>query len=98
MIKSAPYYWLECDACGKRAEYDEFSALASTSEAIELAVDADWTTDGMRHNCPTCPALFRCEECGKPAGDLAGERDYHCPPCWETAQADVVTAEEMHAL
>lgn len=93
-IKSAPYYWLECDGCGVRHAPGggEYSAMADAAYVVDEAVDEDdWTTDGQRHHCPTCPALFRCEICGSPASgpddpsDLCGERDYHCKPCWQYA-------------
>lgn len=56
-IQSAPYYWLECDSCGKRCDYDEFSAMADKGSAIDMALDAEWSTDGEKHHCPRCPAL-----------------------------------------
>lgn len=99
-IKSAPYYWVECDECNTRHEPGggEYSALAKAADAIDEAETDDWTTDGERHHCPTCPGLFCCEDCGKPAGEMAGERDYRCLPCFEKATADAETAEEIHAL
>ena len=54
-IKSAPYYWVECDGCGERAEYDEFAAWSEKSQAIDYA--ADWTQDGEKFHCPACPPL-----------------------------------------
>lgn len=93
-IKTAPYYWLECDQCGKRCDYGEFAAYADESYALGEAVDGlDWTTDGQRHHCPDCPGLCRCEECGKPAGELAGERDYRCPQCFEQTATDAAAEE-----
>jgi hypothetical protein len=56
-LREAPYYWLECDRCGGRAEYGEFSALADDGEAETLALEDDWTADGTRHRCPACPPL-----------------------------------------
>lgn len=99
-IKSAPYYWLECDGCGTRHEPGggEYSALASAADAIDDAIADDWSTDGERYHCTSCPTLFVCEGCEGPAGEMAGERDYRCPPCFEKAAADSETAEEIHAL
>jgi hypothetical protein len=92
-VKSAPYYWVECDGCGVRCE---FAAYGERSFAVDEAVDElDWTTDGVEFACPKCPGLFRCENCGKPAGDLCGERDYHCQPCWDAAGQDA--QEELEA-
>jgi hypothetical protein len=54
-IKSAPYYWLECDNCGERADYDDFSAWKDLSMAIDRA--EEWTQDGEKFHCPMCPPL-----------------------------------------
>jgi hypothetical protein len=100
-IKSAPYHWLECDGCGGRHEPGggEYSAMADATYVIDEAVDEDdWTTDGQRHHCPTCPGLYRCEECGEPAGEMAGEREYRCLPCWESALAEVADMIEDGTL
>lgn len=83
-VKSAPYYWLVCDGCGKRVEYDgEYCALDNVSDAIRFSLEMEWSTDGTKSHCSDCPALIECEMCGKPAGDLAGERDYQCQTCWD---------------
>ncbi len=86
-LKSEPYHWLECDRCGARAEYGEFSALQNPGQAIDDALDDDWTTDGMEYHCPACPALALCEACGKPAGENAPDRDGCCQACWDKAEA-----------
>ena len=54
-IKSAPYYWLECDNCGTTAEYGDFSAWKDQDSAIGHA--CDWTHGGEKHHCPACPPL-----------------------------------------
>jgi hypothetical protein len=81
-IKSAPYYWVICNNCGKRHEED-FSAWDDPALALDNAIDSEWTTDGIRHNCPKCPWLVACEECGKPAGEKPDERDEQCQACWD---------------
>jgi hypothetical protein len=86
-VASKPYYWLVCDTCGAAAEYGDFSAMAEEGDAIDSALDSDWTTDGERHHCPACPNLTRCETCGKPAGDDALDRDDLCQECWDKASA-----------
>jgi hypothetical protein len=87
-LQSAPYYWLKCDGCGDRADYGDFSAMDSAASAIDLATDSEWTMDGEKHHCPRCPILTECERCGKPAGDLAGDRDYYCAACWAELEAE----------
>ena len=54
-VKSAPYYWLECDGCGELADYDEFSAFKDFSTAIDRA--EEWTRDGEKFHCSACPPL-----------------------------------------
>lgn len=85
-LRSAPYYWVECDNCGGRCDYGDFSAMADAGSAVDGAADADWSCHGEKHHCPDCPPL--CEKCGAPSGDLSGERDYLCQSCFDTAQAE----------
>ncbi len=82
-VKSAPYYWLECDGCGAKADYGDFSAMSDEGSAVDCALDSEWTTDCEKHHCPRCPMLARCEVCDKPAGDEAGDRDDLCQECWD---------------
>jgi len=89
MIKSAPYYWVECDNCGSRCEYDEFSAMSDADQAVDLAVDGEWSAQGERHHCPSCPYITDCAECRKDAGEDASERDDLCQACWDAAEATV---------
>jgi hypothetical protein len=87
-VKSAPYYWLECNGCGVRADYGDFSAMEGVGEAIDLALDSEWSMQGDRHHCPACPPIANCERCGNNAGELPGERDYHCQACWDAAESE----------
>jgi len=88
-LKSAPYYWLECDQCGvKSTDEGEFAAWSDSGTAFDNARDDEWTTDGERDHCPNCPSITKCEQCGSPAGELAGrERDDHCEKCWTALDA-----------
>lgn len=88
-VKSAPYYWLECDHCGTPADYGDYSAMADEGDAIEYALESDWTTDGGKYNCRNCPSLAKCEECGEPAGEEWLERDELCQQCWDKQEAGV---------
>ena len=85
-LKSAPYYWVECDNCGTRCDYGEFAAVYEAIEAEDLARDRDWSCEHGKHHCPHCPPL--CEKCGENAGDLAAERDYLCQACFDKEPAD----------
>lgn len=86
-IKSAPYYWVECDGCGARCEYGDFSAMADPGAAVDGAYDDEWSVQGERHHCPSCPHIANCEKCGKDAGVDASERDDHCQTCWDELEA-----------
>ena len=52
-IKSAPYYWLECDACGvKSTEDGDISAWSEVDHAFDDAGHRDWTiTNDGKHYC-----------------------------------------------
>ena len=82
-LKSAPYWWVECNNCGTRCEYGDFAAMSESSAAIDGAVNADWSHHGEKDHCDRCPPL--CENCGENSGDLSGERDYQCQPCFDKA-------------
>lgn len=69
-IKSAPYYWLECDNCGGLADYDDFSAWKDETSAIDQA--EEWTRDGGKFHCPMCPSLEPDDETPAP---VAGEKE-----------------------
>ncbi len=56
-IRSAPFYWLSCDAegCENRCprEDDEFVAFSGDDQAIIVALESEWQiTDEGRHLCP----------------------------------------------
>ena len=55
-LKSAPFYWLECDHCGRRADYGDFSALDSEGDAIQAAFDSEWHESYDGFYCPDCIA------------------------------------------
>jgi endogenous inhibitor of DNA gyrase (YacG/DUF329 family) len=86
-LKSAPYFWVECDGCGDRCEYGDFAAWADADYAIDGATEADWTELDGKHHCPSCPELIKCERCGKEAGPGAADRDDRCAECWALVEA-----------
>lgn len=91
-LKSEPYYWLVCDECGERADYDEFSAFEDVGQAYDRALDLGWTSDGERDHCENCPTLTKCDHCGGKAGPDADERDNLCAPCWAALEAEDAAA------
>lgn len=75
MIKSAPYYWLECDGDGcerTSTEDTDYAAWSERSDAVEQAENGDWlVTDrgdsgpgnGEEHFCPEhipCTGAVNC--------------------------------------
>ena len=97
-VKTAPYYWVECDGCGEACPHGggEYTAMDDRGDAIEDALSYDWTTDGQRHHCTECPDLAVCERCDGPAGDGPGDRDNHCQQCWDELCADA--EEDVRAM
>lgn len=54
-IKSAPYYWVECDDCGaKSTEGGEHSAWSEGDMAWEEAYNSDWGAVDGKHYCDGC--------------------------------------------
>lgn len=54
-VKSAPYYWLECDGCGaKSTEGGDHSAWSDVNGAKEDAEGSDWSVEGGAHYCDGC--------------------------------------------
>lgn len=55
-IKSAPYYWVECDSCGTWLEDDEGAqpVFHTVEQLAERAPVYDWSRDGDRWYCPDC--------------------------------------------
>jgi len=65
-IKSAPYYWVECDGCAvSAAEGGDYSAWSDKASA-EIEPEAmDWLKIAETHYCEDCKGQFICEECGE---------------------------------
>ena len=57
-IKSAPYFWVECDCCEERADYMEFAAWHDSGEAVEQAESANFISytfgSSEKHLCREC--------------------------------------------
>ena len=71
-IKSAPFYWLECDGCGvKSTEGSEHAAWAEEDQAINIAMDSDWATIEGCHYCEDCRFRRPVEEEADDADDDA---------------------------
>lgn len=70
-VRSAPYFWVTCDKCGRREppEDSEWTAWESRDQALDCASDSEWmlvyTPGGnklMAIFCPECWARAQAEE------------------------------------
>ena len=63
-LKSAPYYWVECDRCGQRCppKDSEFTAWSDRESALCCAFESGWGTEGDLHLCPDCLAAADAEQ------------------------------------
>lgn len=62
-LKSAPYYWVECDRCGQRCPPEDFEVQAwgNPESAVWCAIESGWWMDGDRLLCPDCHAASDAE-------------------------------------
>lgn len=61
-IKSALYYWITCDNCGRKStDTSGYSAWADESLAIDDALDNDWII--MKLVNPMLADQHFCREC-----------------------------------
>jgi hypothetical protein len=67
-VKSAPFYWLECDACGQSSTQDhDVAAWADEEQARMDATEGDWEVgEDLSDLCPDCASDRKCPECGEP--------------------------------
>lgn len=55
MIKSIEMYTVICDGCGKDSNGDgEISAWGCKLYASDVAMEANYITEGEEHYCPDC--------------------------------------------
>lgn len=70
-VRSEPYFWAVCDGCGDRAEYGDWSAMATADQAVECL--EGWVTvdgkDGEMHYCFGCTVWSDEEDCYVPDFD-----------------------------
>lgn len=83
-LKSAPYYWVVCDKCGKSAqENGEFSAWNDHGMAVDYALDEGYRLGDKGDFCPDCvDRATHCSECDKDA-TTTEEHEYMCDECWD---------------
>ena len=84
-VKPVTMYTVVCDECGRDAfEGGEYVAWSEQDQALEMARElvesGEWSEHGGKHRCEDHNPF--CTRCGRDAGELCGERDYMCPPCW----------------
>jgi len=109
-VKSAPYYWLECDAFACRrtsTEGCEFTAWQTPEQARDTADESEWRIVAgyflvvgavpERHYCHE-HAGNACSICGEyDATPYAGEREYLCVACAASAGIIVCSSCGMPA-
>lgn len=97
-IKSAPYYWVECEGCGvKSTEDTDYTAFSCVTGALEDAQVQAWhlaenteSTGNFGHYCDKCTPPW-CLECDRPITgdnprmvDADGDPDnWECKGCAE---------------
>ena len=82
-LKSAPYYWVECDVCGVSANAEtDYAAWADKGTAYDEAVNADWVTDlDDKDYCWTCSPYPMCAECGQKTAQTEWDDETFCDEC-----------------
>lgn len=90
MMRSKPFYWVDCDhieGCDERCPPEDFEVLAwSDVESAELcAQDSQWRRCTKRPGpdwwfCPDHADRY-CRRCEVHVGPLSGEQDYLCDRC-----------------
>ena len=93
-LKSAPYYWIECDGCEVKHQSD-FSAWSDPETAEEYASESEWTTDGVKWHCYDCPPLCS-EDHYREASGLDGE-EWECSECSYVVAYDAARNEWVSA-
>lgn len=79
-IKSAPYYWLECDGCGKGSAVCDYAAWQSVDDAISEAEGNAWYLRPAQHYCGYCLPPW-CLECERDITDENPRCDDLCAGC-----------------
>ncbi len=101
-IKSAPYYWVVCDDCGRSPQdSSDYTAMSDQGSAIDNATDADYAIDGDSHYCDDCApkrGFWTCEGCceRKRIVHTTGESNIFGPNRWckECHEANQDSADE----
>ena len=82
-LKSAPYYWVECDVCEVSANAEtDYAAWAEPGTAYDSATDGDWAVgiDGKDY-CWKCSPFPMCAECGNKNARTEWDDDTFCDEC-----------------
>lgn len=83
-LKEAPYYWYECDGCGKRStEGSDYAAWGTIGDANDDAMNnAEWAMDiDGKDYCWTCSPFPMCAECGHKDARTEHDGDTWCDEC-----------------
>lgn len=84
-VKSAPYYWLECDGedCNRKStEHSDYAAWADEAQAKDDAREgSDWQVKDGKHYCDQCRPSW-CRECD---ADITAENPRCGDDVWSCA-------------
>ncbi len=87
-LKSAPYYWIECDGCGAKSTEDgEFSAWGDQGSAYDDAHNnAEWITidagvEMAGDYCQSCAPFPMCAGCGENTARTEHDGETWCDEC-----------------
>lgn len=75
-VKSAPYYWVECDGCGTSAAQGDFTAWRDHGDAVTEAQGSDWRI-GSDTDHPTKQFEGKRGE----TITVPGNEGHYCPDC-----------------
>ena len=93
-LKSAPYFWIECDDCGtKSTENSEHSAWSDHGHARDEAINSDWYVEEDGDYCDECApkrGIRVCAGCGdlKPTTRGKDDDDW-CAECTAADDSEV---------
>lgn len=80
-VKSAPYYWLECDSCGEKStEGTDYSAWSDEGDAYDQAYNHDWVRIPAGDYCPDCSPVI-CEQCDEKPATTEHDDTEWCDDC-----------------
>ncbi len=69
-LRSAPYWWVECDLCRRRSD----KGLGTRAHVLAVAKKRGWHVEGGNHLCPDCTPQDRSGHTRTASDEPDGER------------------------